>query len=108
VAKVVVEEAQRPAGVERLQPQADLAQLDGHLVQVNAIEAAADDIAQGVAAGGQPVGRGDEEVAGAGGGINDFDGEEGGLERGVGSREWGMGGRVAQLPILYSPFLSSE
>ena len=45
---VVVEEGERLAGLEGLHPEADLAQLDGHRVDVDAVEAAADDVAQGV------------------------------------------------------------
>ena len=72
---------QRLARLEGLEPEADLAQLDGHRVDVDAVEAAADDVAQrgsdgrrrgllvagadGGQALGDPVGGGDEEVAGA-------------------------------------------
>ena len=82
---VGVEEGERPAGLERLQPELDLAELDRHRVDVDAVEAAGDDVAQRVpgrlgrgllvagAHGGEalrdPVGGGDEEVAGAAGGI---------------------------------------
>ena len=87
---VVVEEAERLAGLERLHPQADLAQLHGHGVDVDAVDAVADDVAQGVperrrapgssspvrTAGqvaGEAVGGGDQEVAGAAGRVEDLE-----------------------------------
>ena len=75
---VGVEEGERLARFEGLQPEADLAQLDRHRVDVDGVEAAADDVAQRVAdlrrrgslaradlgeALRDPVGGGDEEVA---------------------------------------------
>ena len=78
---VGVEEGQGLAGLERLEPEADLAQLDRHRVDVDGVEAVADDVAQGRADGlggrllvagadlrqalGDAVGGGDQEVAGA-------------------------------------------
>ena len=112
----VVEERERPAWLERLHPQRHLAELDGHRVHVDAVDAAADDVAQrrrgrssGEGSGslaadrgepfGDSVGGGDQEVAGAAGGVDDGEGEdrllgvlgcgglvEDGLERGVEQR----------------------
>ena len=102
-ADVVVEEGERLAGFQRFEPQAHAAQLGGHRVDVHAVEAAADHVAQGVLveerrgfalalrqrahAGqvpGQPVRRADEEVAGADGRVADLEGEDGLLGLGAG------------------------
>ena len=48
-----VEEAERQAGLHRLDPERDLGQFDRHRVAVHAVEAAAGDIAQRVAKIGQ-------------------------------------------------------
>ena len=84
---VGVEERERLAGLEGLEPEADLAQLDGHRVEVDGVDAVGDDVAQGMADGGggglalaradrrqalgEPVGGGDEEVPGARGRVDD-------------------------------------
>ena len=47
VLDVGVEEAQRLARLQGLQPQRDLGQFDGHRVEVDAVDAAGDDLAQG-------------------------------------------------------------
>ena len=89
---LLVEEGQRLAGLQRLQPQRHLGQLDGHRVDVDAVDAAADDAAQrgadhgvgrlgfagflGGEALGDPPGGGDEEVPGAAGGVADGDVEQ--------------------------------
>jgi hypothetical protein len=44
---LLVQEAERLAGVQGLHPQGHLAQLDGHLVDVHAVEAVAHHVAQG-------------------------------------------------------------
>ncbi|MCB1099837.1 MAG: hypothetical protein KDN22_29995 [Verrucomicrobiae bacterium] len=91
-ADVVVEERKWLAGFERLDPEGDLAQLDGHRVDVDSIQAAANHIAQGVLVvvrsrfvlagadggegAGKTVGGGDEEVAGAYGGVADSKAQE--------------------------------
>ncbi len=78
---VVVEEGEWQARDERLHPEADLAQLYGHRVGVHPVDAAPDDVAQGLAGGlgrglavpgtdsgealGDAVRGGDEEVAAA-------------------------------------------
>ena len=49
VADVVVEEAEGFAGIDGFQPEGDAAELDGHRVDVHAVEAAAGDFAEGVA-----------------------------------------------------------
>ena len=49
VLDVGVEERERQAGLHGLHPQAHLAQLDGHRVEVHAVDAAADDLPQRVA-----------------------------------------------------------
>ena len=82
-----VEEAERLAGFQRLQPQGYLCQFGGEVVDVNAVETAAGDFPQGVLdfgrgglvfAGaelgqslGDAAGGGDQEVPGATGGIAD-------------------------------------
>ena len=43
---VRVEEGEGASGLEGFHPEADLAQLDGHGVEVYAVDAAADDVAQ--------------------------------------------------------------
>ena len=89
---VGVEEGERLAGLEGLHPEADLAELDRHRVDVDAVEAAGDDVAErgsrrlggglvvagadGGEALGDAVGGGDEEVARAAGGIDDLEVEE--------------------------------
>ena len=76
-----IEEAERLAWLDRLEPEADLAQLDRHWVDVDRVDAVADDVAEGGrdrrrggllvpgADAGQalrdPVGGRDEEVPGA-------------------------------------------
>jgi len=113
-ADVAVEEGEGPAGVEGLQPQRHLAQLDRHRVHVHPVEAAGDDVAQGGAkrlgrglllagpdggeALGDAVGGGDEEVAGAAGGIADGEVEERplGIGAGGGLVEQGVEGGVEQ------------
>ena len=46
---VVIEEGERFAGLGGFEPKGDFAQLDGHGIHVHAVEAVADDFAQGVA-----------------------------------------------------------
>ena len=108
---VGVEEAERPAGLHALQPQADLGQLGGHRVEVDAVDAAVDHVVHGVllvddrrlgvtaaaAAGshrgepsGDALGGGDEEVPAAASRIADREREQRGL--GVG----GLFGLVEQ------------
>ena len=86
---VVIEEGERLAGFQGFQPQAHPAQLDGHGVDVHAVEAAADDVAEGGAGGlgagfllagagrghapRQAMGGGDQEVAGADGRVADLE-----------------------------------
>ena len=86
-ADVLVEVGQRLAGLQCLQPEGDLGQFGGHRVDVDAVDAAADHAAQRCAdhgvgrlglagflggdALGDPAGGGDEEVAGAAGGVAD-------------------------------------
>ena len=93
VSDVSVEEREWSSRLEGLHPEADLAQLDGHGVEVHAVDAASDDVAQGalhvwgagfeaVAADlGESVGGaacgGDEEVSRAAGGVHDGQGQEG-------------------------------
>ena len=90
---VVVEERERLARLQGLHPEADLAQLDRHRVEVHAVDATADDVALGVldraqarlvvarAEPGQllghPLGRGDQEVAAAAGRVADLQVEQG-------------------------------
>ncbi len=45
---VGVEEGQRPAGAHRLEPEADLGEFGGHGVEVDAVDAAGDDVVEGV------------------------------------------------------------
>ena len=110
VADVVVEEAEGLAGIDGFQPEGDAAELDGHRVDVHAVEAATGDFAEGVAVvvradgtvGGaefgeffrETAGGGEQEVARAAGGIADGDGEEGfDAERiGAGIRRYGIPG----------------
>jgi len=99
-ADVMFQEGQRPAGLQGLQPEVDFAQFHGHGVDVHAVDAPADHVAQGVLDGfgcgfvlagadggeslGDAVGGGDEEVAAAAGGVADFDRKQGFLgEQGV-------------------------
>ena len=86
-ADVVVEKRERFAGFEGFEPKGDFAQLNGHGVDVHAIKAVADDIAQGCAVNGgagfilaaahagemprNAVAGTNDEVAGAGGHIAD-------------------------------------
>ena len=101
-ADVLVEVGQRLAGFQRFQPERDLGQFGGHGVDVDAVDAAADDSAQrcpdhgvgrlglagflGGDALGDPAGGGDEEVAGAAGGVADGDVQQ--------RRDSFLGGRV--------------
>ena len=108
---VVVEERERLARLQGLHPEADLAELDRHRVQVDAVDAPADDVPLGmldrgqarlVVAGaepgqvlGHPLGRGDQEVAAAAGRVADLQIEEGLL------RDWacsGLRGRPGRGP----------
>lgn len=108
---VVVEEGEGPPGRERFEPEVDLAQFDGHGVDVDAEDAAADHVADGRTDGvggrlliaradrrqtlADTVGSRDEEVAGAAGGIADLQVENAlfwGGGRGMGSGQWGVGG----------------
>ena len=91
-ADVVVEEAEGLAGIDGLEPEGDAAEFDGHGVDVHAVEAAAGDLAEGVAVVvgadgsvggaefgeffGEAAGGGEEEVAGAAGGIADGEAQE--------------------------------
>jgi hypothetical protein len=83
---VVLEERQGLAGFEGFEPEVDFAEFDGHGVDVDAVEAAPDDVAEGLADGlrggfvagadggeaaGHPVGGGDQEVVAAAGGVAD-------------------------------------
>ena len=61
-ADIGVEEAERLAGLDRLDPQRDLGQLDRHRIAVDAVDAGARHIAQRVAIVGR---RGDAAGAGA-------------------------------------------
>nr|WP_246035677.1 hypothetical protein [Dictyobacter kobayashii] len=88
-----IQEGERLAGLDGLHPQVDFAELDGHGVNIDAIDTMADHITQGGAArgciglfaigegGGQPasdaVRGGDQEVATATGGITDLEVEDG-------------------------------
>ena len=87
-ADVVVEEGERFAGFEGFKPEAHAAKLGGHGVNVHAVKAAADNVAEGGTGGlgawfllagpggghtpGKAVGRADEKVAGADGRVADF------------------------------------
>jgi hypothetical protein len=91
----VVEEGKWLAGLERLHPQGHLAELDGHLVDIHAVDAPADHVTEGAAhrlggrflvacsdpgqAPGNAVGRGDEKVPATTGGIADLERQDGGL-----------------------------
>ena len=90
-ADVGVEEAERLAGLDRLDPERDLGQFDRHRVAVDAIEALARDVAQRVAivarrgdaagaaardARGDAPRRREQEMAGAAGGIDDAQREQ--------------------------------
>ena len=86
---MVVEEGERLARVHGFEPEGDLAELDGHGVDVHAVYAVGDNFAEGVAdsgegggvfAGavggdlaGEAVGGGDEEVAASAGGVADLE-----------------------------------
>ena len=102
-ADVVVEEGERLAGLQGLQPQAHAAELGGHRVPVHAVEAAADHVAErvlmeqrgglavarrmGAHAGqmaGEAVGGADQEVAGADSGVADLEVEDRPLRLGPG------------------------
>ena len=71
---VVVEEGQRLAGRHGREPEADLGEVGGHRVDVDAVEAAGDDVVQRVA----EVGGGGVELAGASGGQSQRDAAGGG------------------------------
>ena len=104
---VGVEEGQRLAWVQGLQPEGDLRQFDGHRVDVDAVDAAGDDVAErraerfqgrfrvvladGGDALGDASGRRDEEVAGAAGRVADRHGQQGlgDRRRRVGARRGG-------------------
>jgi hypothetical protein len=89
---VVIEEAEGLAGIDGFQPEGDAAEFDGHRVDVHAVEAAAGDFAEGVAVvvgadgtvGGaefgecfrEAAGGGEQEMAGAAGGIADGDAKQ--------------------------------
>ena len=93
---LVVDEGERQVAVERDEPERELAHLDGHVVDVGAVEAVGDDLADrarvyrslrcalaGVLAGpgldetvGEVAGGGDEERAGAAGDVGDLEVEE--------------------------------
>ena len=91
-ADVLVEVGQRLAGFQGFQPERDLGQFGGHRVDVYAVDAAADHAAEGLAdlgvrglgfagflggdALGDAAGGGDEEVAGAAGGVADGEVEQ--------------------------------
>jgi hypothetical protein len=84
---VVVEEVERFAGVVGFQPEGDLAEFHGQRVQVDAVDAFADDVADGGAKGagrglllagahdgelgGDAAGRGQQDVARAAGDVGD-------------------------------------
>ena len=53
---VVVEEGQRLAGCHGLEPQADLGEVGGHRVEVDAVDAAGHDVVHGVAVASVGVG----------------------------------------------------
>ena len=92
----MVEEGKGLAGLEGLEPEGDLAELDGHGVDVHAVEAVADDVAQGglveergglgLAIGhgagarevsGEAMGGPDEEMTGAAGHVTGLEAEDG-------------------------------
>ena len=90
-----VEESEGLARFEGLQPEGDLRQLGGEVVEVDAVDAPADDVVQGVGdlfgggfvlagaglgdAAGDPPGCRDEETAGARGWVADGDSEQAGF-----------------------------
>ena len=92
VLDVVVEEGEGEAGGVCFDPEGDFAEVDGERVLVDGVDALLDDVAQGLAAlalvgfgaggadagefGGDPAGGGEQEVAGAGGGIADAEVEQ--------------------------------
>ena len=94
-ADVVVEKGERFAGFEGFEPEGDFAQLDGHGIDVHAIKAVADDVAQGglidartrfflaaAHAGEMPrdaVAGANDEVAGAGGHVANFEAQQRGF-----------------------------
>lgn len=112
----MLEEGEGLAGLEGLHPEAHLAQLDGHGVHVHAVEAVADDVAQGRAGGlggrllvaradggeapGDPVGGGDQEVAAPAGRVADLEAEDRALGIGLPGRllEHRVQGGVEEAP----------
>ena len=84
---VVVEEIEGFAGRVGFQPEGDLAKLDGERVEIDAVDAVADDIANGLTEGGgaglviagadhgefrgNAAGGGEEDMAGAAGDVRD-------------------------------------
>ena len=90
---MVVEEGEWLAGFHGFEPKGKLAQLDRHWVDVHAVDAAANDIAQSVAQGGgrrfvfagadggeasgDAVGGSDQEVPGAAGFVADLESKHG-------------------------------
>jgi len=91
---VVVEEAERFAGDVGFQPEGDLAEFHCEGIEVHAVDAVFDDIADGLAVGGgaglviagaddgegeaDAAGGGEQDVAGAAGDVGDSEGEESG------------------------------
>ena len=91
--EVGVEERERAVGVEGFQPQRDLGDLDGQVVEVHAVDAVFDDVGGGRAYGGgaglgvagahggqrsgDPAGGGDHEMPAAAGGVDNGQRQQG-------------------------------
>lgn len=89
---MVVEEAEGLAWIDGFEPEGNAAEFDGHGVEIDAVEAATGDLAEGVAvvvgADGavwgfdfgeffcEAAGGGEEEMAGAAGGVADTQAQE--------------------------------
>ena len=89
---MVVEEAERFAGDMGFQPEGDLAEFYGEWIEVHAVDAVFDHIADGLAVGGgaglviagaddgeghaDAAGGGEQDVAGAAGDVGDAQGQE--------------------------------
>ena len=112
-ADIGIEEAERVAGIDGLDPERDLGQFHRHRVAVHAVDAATGNIAQGVAevlgggralgadageAGGDAAGGGEQEVAGAAGGVDETEPQKPILgEQGMANGEWGFRPKADQV-----------